>query len=213
MSQASALLAHPLGPPAWESVDRPFDLRDLRGTTQRATDTLKQVLLAPSQTFAGLEDEVPLRRAAGFMLLMDTVATVPAVIGQGLGWLWAHGVPQPSWNLLHDAGLAAFELLLAEWVEHFTMSLMAVFAGVVPYLLLRVTKLSSRPFDHTARVMALVSGALILLAGLPGFGHTAWVFAMTLYAFLGLTAAHHIDPRKSAGPALVLLLALYWWFL
>lgn len=213
MSQPIPLLAHPKGPPAWEAVPRPFDTGNLRATSKRVVDTLRQVLLAPSETFAAMEEWPTVRQAAGFMLLMDTVAAVPAVLGEAAGWLWANGVPEPSWDLLHQAGLAGVAVLADEWIEHLTMSLMAILAGLVPHLLLQLTKLSNRPFAHTARVMALVSGSLILLAGIPGFGHTVWVFAMTLYAFLGLTAVHEIDPRKSAGPALILLLALYWWFL
>lgn len=190
----------------WEERSSWFDLGAILGT-------IKAVILAPGETFEGMEESGDMIPALAFNALMGLVA----------------GIISGAFSLFLQVGMQflqadRFEALLAQLVGTvvggFIGMLFGAFVGVIIGLatmimlagvvhgILYLLNAATRPFAETVKAMAYVQGGLVPISIVPILGLMILMFMNPIYQIIAISRVHRASTGHAAIAVLVPFLTL-----
>ncbi|MEO8205443.1 MAG: YIP1 family protein [Chthoniobacterales bacterium] len=191
--------------PAWER-------RAEIGIFSAIAETIKQVMVSPTQTFSRMKPDGGFWTPLYFLLLIGIPAFTFASICTGMVQItFSRMLSDPMFatnrkllmaghSLKENLMLLVFQILLSPIL--FTLS--AFIGSVILHSLLLILGGTKASYETTFRVFCYTVGSLCILLFIPVCGANILFVWMLIALCLGLRAAHNIHTAQSIGVVLIL---------
>lgn len=192
--------------PVATELDRtgpPWEQRETLGLTKAAWETVKSVLMQPSETFGRMKRTGGLGAPLLFNVIVGSLGAIVGVLWQVLFEV-AGGIAGGTADSHAGGAAVGFVIGVGVWVVLMPVliALGAFISSGITHVSLMICGGAKQPFETTFRVLNYASGSVALLQLVPVCGAIAGGIWGLIVTCLGLSKAHEIG----AGRALLALL-------